>query len=378
MGTTVTLDTLRELAGFRAEKGRVISLYVDLHPSVSPSAADIASRVNALLDAGTKRLGDSELPRDAVQGLKSDFERIRTFLDQELDRDGARGLAIFADELDNLWRPLTLPHSVGDAVRVNDQLYLSPLVPLVGRGEGALVVFVGRERGDIYCLRGGRLEPVADQTEEQPGQHDQGGWSQARYQRHIENLVKDHLKRVAEALDRRVRRRRADAIVVVASEDTRSDFEDVLSKEVREAVVGWTSCEAHAGPPQVLEAVTPVLEEWRARREQELLERWREESAKNGRAAAGWEATLEAASDGRVDVLLYRPGADRRAFRCPACGRLSVTDGPCPLDGTQLEPRDEGLDLALSQTLSNGGTILAVTAHPDLDPVEGVGALLRF
>src|SRR5581483_9811559 len=288
MGTTVTLDTLRELAGFRAEKGRVISLYVDLHPSVSPSAADIASRVNALLDAGTKRLGDSELPRDAVQGLKSDFERIRTFLDQELDRDGARGLAIFADELDNLWRPLTLPHSVGDAVRVNDQLYLSPLVPLVGRGEGALVVFVGRERGDIYCLRGGRLEPVADQTEEQPGQHDQGGWSQARYQRHIENLVKDHLKRVAEALDRRVRRRRADAIVVVASEDTRSDFEDVLSKEVREAVVGWTSCEAHAGPPQVLEAVTPVLEEWRARREQELLERWREESAKNGRAAAGW------------------------------------------------------------------------------------------
>src|SRR5581483_9865648 len=32
MASTVTWDTLRELAGFRADKGRAISLYVDLDP----------------------------------------------------------------------------------------------------------------------------------------------------------------------------------------------------------------------------------------------------------------------------------------------------------------------------------------------------------
>ena len=32
---------------------------------------------------------------------------------------------------------------------------------------------------------------VADLTEEQPGRHDQGGWSQARYQRHIDELARD-------------------------------------------------------------------------------------------------------------------------------------------------------------------------------------------
>ena len=38
-----------------------------------------------------------------------------------------------------------------------------------------------------------------------PGRHSQGGWSQARYQRHIEHLVQQHLKTVGDELDGRVR-----------------------------------------------------------------------------------------------------------------------------------------------------------------------------
>jgi peptide subunit release factor 1 (eRF1) len=114
------------------------------------------------------------------------------------------------------------------------------------------------------------------------------------------------------------------------------------------------------------------------RREQQVLERWREEAGRNGRAATGWAATLEAASDGRVDVLLYRDGIERAAWRCPACGRLAAEAGTCPLDGTRMEERDAGLDLAVHQTLSTGGTIMPVTAGRDLDPVEGIAALLRY
>jgi hypothetical protein len=55
-----------------------------------------------------------------------------------------------------------------------------------------------------------------------------------------------------------------------------------------------------------------------------------------------------------------------------------VTGGKCPLDGTELEPRDEGLDLAVHQTLSHGGTVWALRQHRDLEPVEGIGALLRY
>jgi hypothetical protein len=43
-----------------------------------------------------------------------------------------------------------------------------------------------------------------------------------------------------------------------------------------------------------------------------------------------------------------------------------------------MEERDDGLDLAVHQTLAHGGTVWAVTSRRDLDPVEGIGALLRY
>ena len=57
MTTTVSLHGLRELAGFRAENGCAISLYLDLDPSVAPTAGDVATRVRSLLDAGAKSHG---------------------------------------------------------------------------------------------------------------------------------------------------------------------------------------------------------------------------------------------------------------------------------------------------------------------------------
>jgi peptide chain release factor subunit 1 len=377
MAATVSWDALRDLAGFSAAKGLAVSFYLDLDPGRTPTAGDAATRVNSLLAEAARQLDRSDLTHDQRISLKADIERIRRYFQQELAREGAHGLAVFACELDNLWRPLVLSESVADAVKVNSDLYLTPLIPLVGRGEGALVTVVGRERGDFYRLRGGRLEPVADRTEEAPRKHDQGGWSQANYQRHIEHLVQEHLQRVAEELDRRVRRR-SERVVVVSTEETRAAFDDLLSKSVHGAIVGWTTAQAHAGPAELLAVAAPVLERWRAREEQQVVERWREESGRNGRAAAGWEATLEAASDGRVDLLLYRNGVDHVAWRCLRCGRLAVHDGTCPLDGTRMERTDDGLDLAVHQTLSNGGTVWAVTTRPDLDAVEGIGALLRY
>ena len=71
-----------------------------------------------------------------------------------------------------------------------------------------------------------------------PGRHDQGGWSQARFQRHIEKLVAEHLKEVAEELDRRVRTMRSPKVIVVSSEETRAEFEELVSSETKSAIVG--------------------------------------------------------------------------------------------------------------------------------------------
>jgi peptide chain release factor subunit 1 len=374
----VTWDALRQLATFRAEKGAAISLFIDLDPSVSPTPGHAQTRVHSLLDEGEKKSDGSKQTHEQRLGLKADFERIRVFFNEEFQRDGARGYAVFCAGLDNLWQTVPLSEPVPDEVKVSRELYLAPLVPLVGRGEGAVVAVVSREQGRLYRLQGGRLDEVADLFEEQPRRHDQGGWSQARLQRHADELAKDHLKDVGDELENRLRRLRYPKVVLVCPEEMKSEFSELLAGDARNAIIGWTTAKAHASPVELLEAAMPVLEEWRQRHETETVERWKDQIGQNGRASSGWEATLEAASDARVDCLLFQEGVEQSACVCPACGRVSLSGGRCPLDGTEMEERDEGLDLAVHRVLAHGGQVLALRHRQDLAPVGGIGALLRF
>jgi peptide chain release factor subunit 1 len=375
----VSWDGLRELAGFRAEKGCAISVYVDLDPSVAPTAGDAASRVNSLIHDGELQAeAAQELTHEQREALRNDLTRIRDFFTRDFERDGSRAAAVFVDGLDNAWRTLPLADPVDDKIAVGREFYLAPLVPLVGRGDGALIAVVGRERGTVYILRAGRLDELVDQFDETPGRHDQGGWSQARYQRHIEKLAADHLRRVGGQLDRQVRRLQSPRVVIVATEETRAELDEILSHEVKNAIVGWAQAEAHATPAELLATARPILEDWHAKQERQAVERWREEEGRGARATAGWPATLEAASDARVELLLFEEGADRPVWQCPRDGRVSAEGGSCPLDGTQMEQRPDGLNLAVHQTLAHGGSVLSLRHQHDLEPVEGIGALLRY
>ena len=119
MARTITWDELRDLAGFEAEKGCAISLYLDLDPIVTPTPGDAATRLHSLLDEAAKGDGANrrDMTHDQRVGLRADFERIRSFYESEFERDGAHGLAIFSSGLDNIWRTLPLTEAVPDEVK---------------------------------------------------------------------------------------------------------------------------------------------------------------------------------------------------------------------------------------------------------------------
>jgi peptide chain release factor subunit 1 len=285
---------------------------------------------------------------------------------------------VFAASLDDVWLTLQLPDPVTDLVTIGGELCLAPLARLAGRADPVLIATVSRERGRVFRLEAGNLVEIAEATEDVPGRHDQGGLSQARYGRHIDEIVERHWRRVAHLLDTCVRQLPRARVVLVGPEEMRSDFEEILSSEVQRCLIGWTIADAHADEAQLLEAARPVLEAWWAKCDEDVIARWREEAGKNGRAAAGWEETLEAASDGRAELLLVQDGVDGPAYACPRCGRAQVQNGSCPVDGTTLESRESGLEVAVHQTLVHGGTVHVIRERRDLEPVGGVGALLRF
>lgn len=379
VATGVTWEAVRELAGFRAARGCALSFYVDLDPSVAPTQVDAHTHLRALVDEARKRayMRREQLTHEQQASVREGLAQMQLWFDAEFRREGVRGLALFAAARDGLWRPLMLPVSVPDAVRIGAELYVAPLVTLAD-GENVLVAVVGRERGDVYELRDGHLEPVASRFEEQPRRHDQGGWSQANYQRHVDSLAERHLRGVVDDLERVIRGRRNARLVVACAEETRADLLGLLPSAVRAALAGWTRAEAHASGDELLASVEPVLERDRAEREAELVARWRDALGRSGRASAGWAPTLEAASDARVDVLLYSSGSREDVGRCPSCGRLQLAGGQCEVDGTDLERCDDGLDAVVHRTVAFGGRAQEINTRRDIEQAGGLGALLRF
>jgi peptide chain release factor subunit 1 len=371
----ITWELLRSLADEHPSPGPAVSLYLDLDPSTTPTWRDIETRATALIG----RLDDARAGLEHVQraSLEEDVERIERYLRGRFDREGAAGLALFSSARAGLWRVLALPGPVPDEAQGDRELYLAPLVPLVPMSEPALVAVVNRRRGSLYRVLNGTVEQVAELSDEAvPGRHDQGGWSQANYQRHIDELAQRHLAEVAAQLDRHFRDEGRPPVVLVCPEGERSRVEDALPAEVASAVVGWTSIEAHASGSAVARVVRPLLAGRREARVRDAVEHWREERAVSGRTTCGWDRALTDASDGRIEQLLYQRRAQATGFRCPSCLRAQANAEPCPLDGTPVEPVD-AVNAVLLRTLRHGGTALALDDPSALDG-ELVCALVRW
>ena len=71
-------------------------------------------------------------------------------------------------------------------------------------------------------------------------------------------------------------------------------------------IAGVAHAEAHAQPPELLAAAAPALERWQAEKETQVVDRWREELGRNGRASIG------VGGDARSGV-----GCTRRASSLP-------------------------------------------------------------
>ena len=151
MTSTVTETLLRRLAGFRAANGCAVTVYVDLDPSSTPTASDVDTKFNAVLSGAEKAAEARADDRDCRLALRDDLERIRSWWAADFDRDGARGVAVFASSADGFFETLPLARAAGDDAWIGAGFRISPLVSQLGR-DGDLVAVVSRVRGTVYRL----------------------------------------------------------------------------------------------------------------------------------------------------------------------------------------------------------------------------------
>jgi peptide chain release factor subunit 1 len=369
-------DQLRRLAELRLDRPVVLSLYLDLDPSEFATPPARATAVRSLLDEAERRIRErNNLPHEDRLDLEATLRRASVFLERSLPTEGAHGVALFASEPANLFEAIKLPRPVSNRVAIGRSPLVGPLARFERR-ERWCVALVSRR--DARIFRGSRdgLREIEQIHDTVFGQHDQGGWSQARFARGIEKEKDDHLKHTGEALLRHFKSRPFQRLLLGGPNEVIKDFEGKLHGYLRDRVAGRIGVHVDGATPQrVLEAAAPVFEKVEREHEAELLERVGE------RGVAGIEDVVAALNERRVEVLLLdEQFSGVSGAQCTECGMLvTEADGSCPADGAPMTELDDLTDGAIELAVHQSAELVAVRHHREmLDNHGGAAALLRF
>src|SRR5919106_6666156 len=303
-------ETPRRLAEVSA--GPVLSLYLDLRPSEFATPPARTTAIRSLLDDAGRQLAAADLDHEAETALRKDLEEVRDFLEGgALPADGARALAVFRSRRAELFDVVKLPRPVASRVVVDEAPYVEPLVDAAPAGDWC-VLLVNRKVGRILRGSAERLTELARIEDDTHSQHDQGGWSQANYQRSVQKEASDHVRRTLDALFHRFQLRAFDHLLVGAPQDLAGDVEQGLHPYLRERLRGRIDIDVeNVTPSDVRTAAAPAIEAHETRRERELLDRLIAGVARDGGlGAGGLEPVLEALAERRVGALLLDEGFD--------------------------------------------------------------------
>jgi peptide chain release factor subunit 1 len=271
---------------------------------------------------------------------------------------------------------------------INDAPFIEPLAGL-DPGARFLIVLCNRRVGRLLFGSPDGLRQVGRVTDDVPGRHRQGGLSQPRYERSIDNEALAHIKRVGELVARRFGRRALDGILIGGPEEARARLEESLPTALRDRVVGCVDVDVEtASPDAVLKAARGEFQRVERAREDEALARLREGLSGGPRPAAGkLMDVLEALNQRRVETLLIAAGTTSPGRECPLCGWLGVAGDQCPADGTATITHDDVLGPAVQRALLQSADVRVLERREadgeparaqELDMYGGIGAVLRY
>jgi hypothetical protein len=290
-------------------------LYLDLDPERFATPPARASQIRSLVDEASRTVErDASLDHEEKAALREDLERIGSYLlSREPPFRGARALAVFCSLRDDLFEVVQLTRPAEGSVVIERTPYVEPLIR-AAQDRRWCAALVTRRTARILTGPSDRLEERERIDDDVRGQHDQGGWSQAHYERSYEKEADDHLRRVAELLTRRWRTERYDRLALGGPIEIVCRLENLLHDELRSRLTDRRVDVdvSSATEDQIRKAITTLVDEDERRRERAALDRLAAGIGSGGRATGGPEGTLEALNERRVETLLLETGFDGR------------------------------------------------------------------
>jgi len=381
LANDITRERLRRLAEARVGDAKVLSLFLNLDPREFATPPARSTEVRSVLDrAGRLVREESErLTHEQQESLRADLERVANELGNGAAAKGARGLAVFSCTAAGLFEILRLAQPIDHEPVISDAPYLAPLSS-IGAPERWCVVLVNRRNARLFCGSSEALEELALVADDVRNKHDQGGWSQANYQRSVDKDVQDHLKHVAEVVFLKMKRELPKGVIVGGPQETVTDFESTLHPYLRERLAGRIDIDVeNSSTEDVRRTAAERIEAAARERVEKALARLAEAFGANGRAASGLADVLTAVHEQRVEALLVDRGYEAPGVVCPQCGWLGEEGfSECQADGTPVERRENIVEASIERAITQSADVYVLRDRPELASHGHIAAILRF
>lgn len=364
---------LDRLANFESTRFPVVSLYLDMRPDnhgrdyFEPFLRkELSERLRAFQGEGPER-----------ESLERDADRIRAYLSEV--EPSVNGLAIFSCSGEGFFEAVGLAAPL-DRRRlfIADQPHLYPLAHALESHPRFAVLLADSRSARLFVVAG----DVVRQSERVEGvrtrRHKMGGWSQARYQRHIDNYHLLHAKEVADTLTRVVRDEGIDSIIISGSDAIVPLLKEHFPKDIADRIVDVITLDAHAPEREVLDATIATMRVRDAETDRERVDALLGAYRANGLGCIGVDDTRAALDRGQVDELVIATTAealDPTAGLPDGAAGQPARGASGAMPGTPEERVANELVVKARQTAAK---IRFIEDAALLAGVGGVGAFLRY
>ena len=354
---------LDKLARFEPGPFPVISLYLNLQPDdhgrdkFEPFLRkELGDRVRTYASGGPERAS-----------LQKDAERIRNYV-ENVERS-ANGLAIFASSGADLFEAIELAAPVANhRLFISDEPHLYPLARLLDEYPRCLAVITDTHSARIFVFAVNEVEKTDRVESDKTKRHKQGGWSQARYRRHVDNFREQHAKEVVDTVARIVREEGIDKIIVLGDEVIVPMLREHMPKEIAEKIVDVVRVDANAAPNEILASTISALQKKDADTDRERVDQLLGAYRASGLACVGVEDTLKAFELGQIDELLITAAPET----IDPGSAVASNAAPAP------SAEERAADVLIVQARRTSAKIRFIEDASLLAAVGGVGAFLRF
>lgn len=356
--------------------GPFLSVYLDTGPDQNGKKdfhAFLRKQVNDHIEV-------MKLRSPERKSVEADAKKIDDFVDA-LD-PSTRSAALFASSASNDFfesYEFAVPEE-GNQFFLFDRPYLFPLARMVDQNPTFAILIADTNSATIRVVTRAEAVHSSKVKNTKTNRTELGGWSQGRYQRHIEKYHERHVKEVVGELEKIVNDERIDRIVVAGDEAVivpllREEMSDELSNKVIETIPLNVKTPEH----ELIAAAIDAINRHDAIADKEKIDYLVEMDYDGGVGVTGFEKTLTALFNGQVRELYLSADPNDIAFQRADLKVLLKGYAPgLDEDLPEINEHEALVDELIKLAAASAERIRFIEDPHLLTTVGGVGAILRY